>query len=430
MTNSGDGIVDAVLLGAGNRGHRAYGTYAREHLQGRLRFVAVAEPDDARRARFADLHDIPSSRQFRTWEDLVAEGPLARAAINTTMDRTHLASTEALLETGYDVLLEKPMATRPQDCVELVQQARALQRRLVVCHVLRYAPFFQRLRHLVASGRLGDVVSIDWRENLSYQHFVHSFVRGNWSNAGRTAPMILAKCSHDLDQLYWLLGRSAERVSSFGSLTHFVAERALPDMPERCTDGCPHADDCLWYAPRLYTDEEAPGFFRDAASIDHSETAMLEALRTGPYGRCVYRSDNDAVDHQVVMLDFGRGLTVSLTMQGASHVEGRTVRVDGMRATLLANQAKNRIEIFDHGAAASETIEVGEGARGPYGAHGGGDGRLLEEFVAVLRGERTEAATEGAESLESHLLAFAAEESRRTGETVDMGEYRAALGAP
>lgn len=420
--------IDAVVLGAGNRGYHAYGTIAREHLRDHLRFVAVAEPDDARRERFAAEHGIPPERRFRTWEDLVAAAPEARAAINTTMDRTHLVSTEALLETGYDVLLEKPMATTARDCVALVEQARLLRRRLVVCHVLRYAPFFAALRDVVRSGRLGDIVTIDWRENLSYHHFVHSFVRGNWSNTRRTAPMLLAKCSHDLDQLVWLVGRAPERLSSFGSLTHFTAERALPDMPERCTDGCPHQATCLWYAPDVYIGDRTPRFMQDPVSLSREPAERLEALRTGPYGRCVYRCDNDAVDHQVVALDFGQGLTANLTMQGASHKEGRTVRIDGMRATLLADQARNEIQVWDHGAGEPEILTpAARGGAEHYGGHGGGDQGLLEDFVAVLRGEHAEAATEGSESLISHLLAFAAEESRHRGSVVSVADFTAAL---
>lgn len=421
-------VVEAVMIGAGNRGHRAYGRYAAEHLGDRLRFVAVAEPRDDRRARFGELHGIPPSRQFRTWEDLVAQGPLGRAAVNTTMDRTHLVSTEALLETGYDVLLEKPMATRAQDCVELVRLAREAGRKVVVCHVLRYAPYFRKVREIVTSGRLGEVVSVDWRENLWFQHFAHSFVRGNWSNTGRSAPMILAKCSHDLDLLYWTIGRRSQRVASFGSLTHFTAASALPDMPARCTDGCPHADTCLWYAPRVYLGPETKDFMRDPVSLDHSPEGMLEGLRTGPYGRCVYRCDNDAVDHQVLSIDFGEGLAVSMTMQGSSNREGRTLRFDGMRATLLGDQGTNRLVIHDHATGEAETLQPGGGAADQAGGHGGGDGHLLEEFVGLLRGERTEAATEAAESLESHLLAFAAEESRRSGRVVEMDDFRAALG--
>ncbi len=423
--------VDAVILGAGNRGYRAYGRIAREHLRDHLRLVAVAEPDDARRERFAAEHEIPPRRRFRTWEDLVAAAPPARAAINTTMDRTHLASTEALLETGYDVLLEKPMATTAQDCVALVEQARLLGRRLVVCHVLRYAPFFVALRDTVRSGRLGDLVAVDWRENLSYHHFVHSFVRGNWSNTQRTAPMLLAKCSHDLDQLVWLVGRAPERLSSFGSLTHFTAERALPDMPERCTDGCPHQNTCLWYAPDVYIGDRTPRFMQDPVSLSREPAERLEALRTGPYGRCVYRCDNDAVDHQVVTLDFGGGLTANLTMQGASHKEGRTVRIDGMRATLLADQERNEIQIWDHGTDEPDILRPARREdAGGYSGHGGGDQGLLEDFVAVLRGEHPQAATEGTESLISHLLAFAAEEARHTGSVVSLHAFTRSLASP
>lgn len=421
--------IDAVMIGAGNRGHRAYGRYAAEHLRDQLRFVAVAEPRDDRRERFADLHGIPPSGRFRSWEELVDKGRLARAAINTTMDRTHLASTEALLESGYDVLLEKPMATRAQDCVDLVRLAREAGRRVVVCHEMRYAPYFSRVREIVASGVLGDLVSIDWRENLSFRHFAHSYIRGNWGNSGRSAPMILAKCSHDLDFLVLLIGRRPERVASFGSLTHFTAERALADMPARCTDGCPHSDTCLWYAPRVYISPDTPEFMLDPVSIDHSPEAMLEGLRTGPYGRCVYRCDNDVVDHQVVALDFGQGLAISMTMQGSSHVEGRTLRIDGMRATLLGDQSTGRLLIHDHLTGETETIHPWEGGIDQSSGHGGADGRLLEDFVAVLRGERPDAATDVAESLESHLLAFAAEESRHSRQVVEMAGFRAALGA-
>src|SRR5688500_14308423 len=128
--------IDVVMVGAGNRGHRAYGSYAVQHPE-RVRFVAVAEPDPGRRARFAETHGIPSERQFASWSELVERSQLAVAAINTTMDRMHLPSTLALLEAGYDVLLEKPMADTPEACVELAEAAERLGRRLQICHVLR-----------------------------------------------------------------------------------------------------------------------------------------------------------------------------------------------------------------------------------------------------------------------------------------------------
>src|SRR5919197_3408380 len=184
--------IEAVMVGAGNRGYLAYGPYALRHPD-QVRFVAVAEPDEGRRMRFARAHGIPAERQFRSWEELAGRPPLAPALVNTTMDRTHHPSALALLEAGYDMLLEKPMATTPEQCVELALAAERHRRNLQVGHVLRYAPFFRTIYQIVQSGRLGEIVSIDWRENLAAWHYAHSFVRGNWANSNRTGPMLLTK---------------------------------------------------------------------------------------------------------------------------------------------------------------------------------------------------------------------------------------------
>jgi len=233
--------------------------------------------------------------------------------------------------------------------------------------------------------------------------------------------MILAKCCHDLDQLVWILGSPPSRVASFGSLRHFRRERVGAEIPERCTDGCPVADECPYYAPRVYL-ELGGTWFRDAVSLDPSPQAIMRGLELGPYGRCVYRCDNDVVDHQVVLLEFANGQAASLTMQGASHVEGRTMRLDGTRATLLGNEWRNELVIHDHRSDASQTIhpQVPQGA-----GHGGGDAGLMAAFVAALeRGAGDQVLTGAEDSLESHLLAFAAEEARLCGEVIEMDRYR------
>lgn len=413
------------MVGAGNRGYLAYGGYAERHPD-LARFVAVVEPDEGRRTRFADTHHIPPERRFRSWEELAGRPQLAPALINATMDRTHHPSTLALLAAGYDTLLEKPIATTPQECLEIVRAAEAAGRLLQIAHVLRYAPFFRTVRDIVASGRLGQVVSVDWRENLVYWHFAHSYVRGNWANTGRAGPMILTKCCHDLDLLVWLFGR-CERLSSSGSLSHFTAAAVGPEIPGRCTDGCPIAETCLFYAPRMYLDRlrENPRSFAVAAiTLDRTPEGVMRALETGPYGRCVYRCDNDAVDHQVVLMRFAGGLAVTLTMQGASHAEGRTVRIDGMRATLLANESRGELAIHEHGAAKPEIMRVPHGV----GGHGGGDEGLMNAFVAAVRGDRAGVLTSVRESVESHLLAFASERARAGGMEIEMDAYRGSVG--
>ena len=415
--------VDAVLVGAGNRGHLAYGAYALQHPEN-LRFVAVADPDEGRRGRFADAHAIPPERQFRSWEDLADRPQLAPALINATQDRAHRQSALTLLAAGYDMLLEKPIAPTAEECLEVAHAAEVSGRLLQIAHVLRYAHFFRVIRDVVAAGRLGEIVSVDWRENLVYWHYAHSFVRGNWSNSGRSGPMILTKCCHDLDLLVWMFG-ACERIASFGSLTHFVASSVGSEIPARCLDGCPAADACPYYAPRLYLSrfQENPNNFTvNAVTLERTAEGILRALATGPYGRCVYRCDNDVVDHQVVVLDFPSGFSATLTMQGASHVEGRTVRIDGRRATLLANESRHEIVVHDHLTGEEIVSHTPTGG----GGHSGGDDRLISAFVAEVRqgGAHTDVLTSVREAVESHLMAFAAEQARLSGVSIDMSAFR------
>jgi predicted dehydrogenase len=321
------------------------------------------------------------------------------------------------------MLIEKPMATTPEHCVELARAAERRRQILQVGHVLRYAPFFRTIYELAQSGRLGEIVSIDWRENLAAWHYAHSFVRGNWRNSDRTGPMILTKCCHDLDLLVWIVGCFCERIASFGSLTHFTDASAGPEIPARCTDGCPVADNCPYHAPRIYFGllrENPDSFAINAMTLDCTPDGVQRALETGPYGRCVYRCDNNVVDHQVVLMEFPHGLAASLTMQGCSDVEGRTVRIDGRRATLRGNEARGELIVADHRTGSEETIRVPK----RVGGHGGGDEGIMQAFVEGLRGGEGALLTSARESVESHLMAFAAEEARLTRTVIEMGSYR------
>jgi len=395
--------VEAVMVGAGNRGYDAYGPYALRHPD-EVRFIAVVEPHDERRRRFALAHDIPPERQFRTWEALYARGQIARALVNCTLDR----------------MLEKPMSNTLAGNVRLVRAAEKHGRLLMVCHVLRYTAFFSALHQVIASGRLGDVITVEHRENVAYWHMAHSFVRGNWRNSQIESPMILAKCCHDMDILFWNLG-AVRRLNSFGSLIHYRSENAPPGAPERCTDGCPVADDCPFYAPRLYLADRT-GWPVSVISEDLSLEARRCALETGPYGRCVYRCDNDVVDHQTVNMAFESGATGVLFMHGHSYQEGRTMRYDGTRATLRGKFSYgfgDSIEIHDHLTGRVERIDPQAGSSG----HGGGDEGVMAAFVKALR-DPGAALTAARESLESHLMAFAAEEARVRGSIVRLDDFR------
>ena len=192
--------VETILIGAGQRGADTYGAYILRHPD-QIRLVAVAEPDAQRREKTAHQHNIPKQNQFESWEALLERPALGAAALICTQDQMHTGPTLAALRQGYHVLLEKPMATTLTDCEQMVQAAEVSGRQLHICHVLRYTDHFSRMREILLSGALGQVVNISQRENLSWWHMVHSYVRGNWRNKAQSSPMILAKCCHDLDIL-------------------------------------------------------------------------------------------------------------------------------------------------------------------------------------------------------------------------------------
>ncbi len=412
--------IETVIVGAGGRG-QAYSKFAMQFPQ-EMVVTAVADPLDERRQRIASEHDIPPERCFTSWEDVIQNGQIAQTLINCTMDRMHVESTEAALATGYDVLLEKPMSPILEENVRLVQLAEEKGRLLQVCHVLRYSPFWERIREIVQSGRLGHIISIDHRENLIYYHMAHSFVRGNWRNLATSAPMILAKCCHDFDILYWITRKQVAYLNSFGSLIHFRPENAPEGATKRCTDGCPAADDCKYYAPRLYAND-SNGWPQNAVSLTPSAEVRLDALRTGPYGRCVYFCDNDVVDHQTINMELEDQTTITMTMQGQGDEECRSMRYDGTQATLYGKFSSrgHKIAIKDHLRGTVESIPVI--ARDASG-HGGGDYGIVRSFINAVKGNPDDSVTTARESLESHLLAFAAEEARLNRSVVHMPEFR------
>jgi predicted dehydrogenase len=415
--------VDAVLVGAGNRGRFVFGGYALANPD-RLRIAALAEPDAEKREEMAREHGIPEQKCFRDWRELLGEDRLAPLAIVATGDTLHVEPTLAAFARGYHVLLEKPIAPTPEECVRVVEAAEAAQRMLQIGHVLRYTPFYRRVHEIIESGVLGELVSLDLREDVAYWHMTHSFVRGKFRNRELAAPIVLAKSCHDLDLMVWFAARPAIRVSSFGSVGHFRAAARPEGAPERCTDGCPAQQDCPHDAERFYLgpDEEIARIWPwSDVSLDSSREARRRALETGRYGRCVYRCDNDVADHQVVAVEFEGGAIGSLTVQGLGSEEERTIRLSGTRGELSGSLHSGLIEVSRHGVFGDERHEVGGSALG----HFGGDGGLLDHFSEVLqRRAAGEIRASGRVSLESHLLGFAAEQARLSSSVVEMASFR------
>ncbi len=449
--------IQAILIGAGQRGARSYAPYSLEHPD-ELEFVAVAEPDPQRRAAFAAAHSIPSENQYESWEPLLARSALGKAALVCTQDWQHTGPAVAAMRAGYHVLLEKPMSNTAEECRLLYRVSEETGCQLHICHVLRFTPHFRKMRELVGSGVLGQIVQVEHRENVSFWHMAHSFVRGNWRSSAQSSPMILAKCCHDLDILPWMLGQDPVRLASTGSLMHFRPENAPDGAPARCLDGCPAAEICPYYAPHVYLDmdpfwnsfaDTASGFNRRAARTFTQNPALIRALaavvpalkgitryrdwpvsvlahdptpenleaalREGPYGRCVYHCDNDVVDQQVVLMEMEDGASVTLTMHGHSHHEHRSTRIEGSEGRLLAEFGMGGARILLDEHRTDWHMEYDTSAPAGSG-HGGGDLKLVAGFLdSIHRGDSGAALQATREALQAHLLAFGSEESRLKG---------------
>jgi predicted dehydrogenase len=408
--------LEVVLVGAGSRGRDVYGRYAVEKPE-RMRIVAVAEPDPDRRAAAAREHGLGPEQTFEDWKGLLSGPRRAPAAIIATSDDLHREPALAALRLDYHCLLEKPMAMTLEECAEIVRTAETRERILQVGHVLRYTAFYSTIHRVaVEEQRLGEIQTVTMAEHVAHWHFAHSYVRGKWKTTRNAAPLLLAKCCHDLDLLCWFVGRRPIRVASFGALVHYRAENGPDGAPERCTDGCPAESTCPHFAPRFYGRDLAIWPWSDVAPEPKAE-ARLEALRHGPYGRCVYRSDNDVVDRQNVLVDFEGGRLGTFLVDGFSSRPERTIRIQGARAELRGVFEKGEIEILDYGRIEPERIDT---YASPMG-HGGGDWGLLDHFTDVASREaRSEVLASGQAALESHRLGFAAEQAREEGRVLDL----------
>jgi predicted dehydrogenase len=410
-------LVDLVIIGLGQRGLDTYGQIIKEnpHL---ARVTAVADPRQERREKARQMFGLSDEQIFNSADELLAKPQLATAAIITTQDRDHYKPTVTALKKGYHVLLEKPMSNDPMECLDIADTADQYGRILTICHVLRYTSVLQKLKEIVDSGRIGRLVSVQWTENVPFWHQSHSYVRGNWRNSDLSSPMILAKSCHDVDAISWLVGKKPTRVSSFGSLVHFRPECAPEGATKRCTDGCPVEHECPYSAIKIYLGHYT-GWPVSVISEDHSLEGRLKALQEGPWGRCVYYCDNNVVDHQVVNIEFEDGTTAAFTMCGFSFDSGRTIKLMGTLGQVRAHSDKFEIEVTDHLTGTRETMKFT--ARG---GHGGGDPGLMRSFIRLIKTGKLDINLTSAQvSAESHMIAFAAEESRVSGEVVDMGKF-------
>ena len=416
--------VTAIIVGGG---HRSF-TYAELALKSpeKLKIVGIADPNPFRCEKARKMFGFSDENCFSSADELAAVPKFADAIINGTMDHQHVETAIPLLKKGYDMLLEKPFAVSLEEMERLVRVVEENGNRVMICHVLRYTPFYLAIKERVLAGEIGDIISINTFEHVSYHHASTSYVRGKWGNSDNCkTSMLLAKCCHDLDIMMWMMGKDTPKtVSSCGSIFQFKPEMAPEGAGTKCLVDCPHVDTCLYSAKRIYIDHPDRWEFYVWSALEDKENATIEDkinLLKGdsPYGKCIYKSGNNVVDHQSVMVNFASGATGTHNMIGGAARPLRRIEIVGTKGEIWGEFEHNDIHVLrinpDPGKEFDEeVIDLSAFCEG--GGHGGGDLGLAEDFVNYVRGEEPSVScTSIFDSVAGHKTVFLADISRENG---------------
>lgn len=416
--------IKFILIGAGDRGT----TYVRIGAEccPEFELVGVADPDPVRRDYIKNKFNLPESVCFSSWTQILEQPKFADVVIIGTQDKLHFEPAMKAISLGYHLLLEKPVAPTPEECLQVRDAALEKGVEVFVCHVLRFTPFFSLLKQIIDSGRIGDVMHIVHIEGVGPMLQAHSFVRGHWRKLEDSNPMILAKCCHDMDILQWLIGKRCLRVQSFGDLSYYRRENKPEGVPERCIDGCPIEASCPYSTIKLYKNRQKEGYVQ-AATHKHLPTDedIMRTITETEYGKCVFCCENNVVDHQTVNLEYEGGVTVSLTMTAFSE-HGRRLRIMGTKGELVADMGKDFVTVFDFETMKHTDIKIPNAVTNQdiTGGHGGGDKGIMRTMCQYLTGNyQGNSVADIQTSIENHLPCFAAEESRLKNCVIDMDEY-------
>ena len=409
-----DKIFTVAIIGVGGRGGYAYGTLMAD-MPDKFKISALCDVNTEKLDYFSEKFGVDSKCLF-TDETVFFEKKRADVLIISTQDKDHVRHAKLAFTLGYDILLEKPITDSREQLAELLELQKKNGCKALVCHVLRYAPAYMKIAELIEAGTIGRLVSINAIEQVGYFHQSQSFVRGNWRREADCVPMILAKCTHDLDLIQSYAGAECDTLSSVGELTHFKPSEAPEGAADRCLD-CKYIESCPYSAKTQYLDawlkvrtDVFP--YNVPCTSPITEEKMRSALEHGPYGRCVYKCDNDVVDHQLIQMSFKNGVKASLTMIAFSRFCGRRMEFFGTGGQITLDEVRNFIRVGIFGEAEYE-LKINE-LTPTTALHGGGDYGLVCTLYDVLSGETREA-TSLKNSAESHLIGIAAEESRKMG---------------
>lgn len=427
--------LKAALVGAGNRG-QVYSDYALERPQ-ELKIVSVVDVNRLRKREVAEKYGIMPEYAFDNLDDFLQKKVQVDFVIDATMDEMHYETAMKLIDAGYNLILEKPITPTPEELMDIKRNAERKGVKILVCHVLRYTPFYRTVKSIITRGEIGDIISMEMNEHVGIAHFIDSYVRGKWNSEKKCGSgFLLAKCCHDTDLMCWLNNQtSPEKVSSFGSRALFIPENAPKNATAFCLD-CPHVDSCIYSAKKIHLELDSMPFQTWAAlnkPLDKITREEKEAyLRTSTYGKCAYNSGGDIVDRQSVSVQFKNGSIATLNMIGGASEAGRWLHVVGTKGEIVGYIETAKIKVvrfvYTDGkfGATEEEIDVSSQivANAMYSGHAGGDFGLMYDAVRYFAGEgQTDSVTMLSDSVNGHLIVYAAEKSRKEGTIVFLKEY-------
>lgn len=410
--------VKLALIGAGNRGQGIFGQYALD-MPHRATFIAVIEPDQAKREHFAEKHSVEDRFCFSSLEEFAnADIDSIEGAIIATQEDQRLDPVKLCMEKNYHILVEKPLCRTPEALLEFYDSTVNYQNIIVVCHQMRLSPIFKTIKSLIDSGEYGKLVCVQHSENLSYHHMAHSFVRGFLSSS-KLSSMLLSKSCHDLDIISHLVGSKTKQVSSFGSLSYFTKENCPEGAPQFCLEGCAHYQSCPYHVLKIYFDQDTDPAYIRQMGVNLDRNKLLDLMTESRFGKCVFQAGNDVVDHQSVIMNFENGVTASFTMCGHNGLDRRMTKLSLTNGEICYDGTSGTIKTWKFEPLREEEIRVST-----KGTHGGGDAAIMNNFIdAILTDDQSILLTPISDSLEGHLAVFTAEESRQTGKTIETRRF-------
>ena len=407
-----------ATVGCGNRA-RVYASLMAERPD-QFQIVAAADRMPERIEYIRQLSRIENFKTFDSDRALLSQDKLADVVLIATQDADHLRAVIWAVARGYDIMLEKPICNHPEGILEVQRLASEANVRVVVCHVLRYTSFYRKIKEIVASGRLGQIITMNASEGIEAWHFAHSYVRGLWAVMEESTPTIVAKCSHDMDLLHWILGKRCLQIASFGSLSFFRKDNANLEMEYPMFD----ARRYLISPKRFWLDQVI-----DDLSSDPDQ--RREWLSKSQWNRSVFHGQNTAVDHQVLSMLFEDEVTATFTMSAFD--EGRNYEIHGTKASLRAGDFYKEhvgadIVIKDHDSGDVSRLSVTDQNSHPkFGDyHMGGDVGFIKDLYHEFT-TSGESLTSLDSSVHSHMMAFAAEEARKSDKKIKIKQFLESL---